>query len=253
MNKKLGKNTYWHIFFDDGGVLNNNEIRGEQWKKLIPKYFLPRFGGTEQIWSYANHLVINEEMEKLEKLWIAKKRPEDFNVFWKKFMTDWVDQMFAYAGISLPEIDKIELFKDVSKFVIPQIRSANEGVKETLKILWERGYNLYTASGEVSWELKDYIIGMQCEAYFHDLYYGPDLINEGKLSPKFFTKVFQDVGIEPCQAILVDDNPFFLEYAKQAGANIIQSYINVQKRKVSDYPIFSFRDIPDMVEKITNR
>ena len=251
MEDPLRKNTNWYIFFDDGNVLNNNEIRGAQWKKFLPQFFISRFGGTEEIWSQANHRVIDELMQNLEKRWETQDRPEDFNEFWQTVMNNWVVHMFEYAGITLSDIDRIELFKEVSKFVIPQVRSANEGVQETLKILWERGFNLYTASGEVSWELGGYILGMGCEGYFHDQYYGPDLINEGKLSPQFYKKLFQDVGINPSQAIVVDDNPFFLEYARDVGAKIIQSNINGSKKKVADYVIIDFREIPDVIDKIT--
>lgn len=191
-------------------------------------------------------------MVNLEQRWIRKDRPADFNEFWGSVMVKWVDHMFKYAKITPPDIDYIELYKKISHFVIPQVRSANEGVQETLNILWECGYNVYTASGEVSWELKDYIWGMGCEGFFHNLYYGPDLINEGKLSPLFFKKIFQDVGILPSQAVLVDDNPHFLEFAKEAGAHIVQSHINSSKRKVAEYVVHNFREIPYVIEKITN-
>ena len=252
MVDSIRENTYWHIFFDDGNVLNDNNVRGAQWKKILPQFFLTRFGGTEEIWSKANSRVIIELTDKLEKRWTKKDRPKDFNDFWDVVMIEWVEDMFKYADIILPDIDRIELYKDVSNFVIPQVRSTNEGVKDTLHILWERGYNLYTASGEVSWELEGYILGMECEKYLYERYYGPDLINEGKLSPIFFTKIFQDVVIDPSRAIVIDDNPYFLEYAKKAGAYIIQSHINVQKRIVADYVITSFREIPEIVEIITN-
>jgi len=252
MDDPLRKNTYWHIFFDDGGVLNNNDIRGAQWRKILPQFFIAQFGGTEEIWSKANYRVIEELMNDITRRWETQDRPEDFNEYWGTVMVRWVKHMFEYADIHLPDIDRIELFKDVSKFVIPQVRSANVGVQETLQILWERGYNLYTASGEVSWELEDYILGMGCESYFHDLYYGPDLINEGKLSPFFFTKIFQDVGILPSQAIVIDDNPYFLKYAREAGAHIIQSSINGSKQSVADYIIHEFHEIPAIIEKITH-
>lgn len=227
-------------------------MRGAQWEKFLPQFFIPRFGGTEENLSNANHRVIDELMDDIEKRWEIQNRPEDFNEYWNVLMNEWVVHMFEYAGITLPYIDRIEFFKEVSQYVIPHVKSANEGVQETLKFLWEQEYSLYTSSGEVSWELERYIRGMGCEDYFHTDYYGPNLINEGKLSPKFFSKVFQEVGIDPSRAIVLDDNPYFLEYAKDTGAHIIQSHINVQKRKVADYIIQDFREIPSIIERIQN-
>jgi len=42
------------VFFDDGGVLNDNRIRGKQWKTLVGEYYHTRFGGDPEIWGEAN-------------------------------------------------------------------------------------------------------------------------------------------------------------------------------------------------------
>ena len=38
-------NSEIYIFFDDGNVLNDNQIRRKQWQKLVGEYLAPRFGG----------------------------------------------------------------------------------------------------------------------------------------------------------------------------------------------------------------
>ena len=62
------------LFFDDGGVLNDNEIRGEQWKPLIADWFGERYGGERDLWMKANYEavmsimnVIYEGMDKTKK------------------------------------------------------------------------------------------------------------------------------------------------------------------------------------------
>ena len=47
------------IFFDDGGVLNDNKIRGQQWKKYVGEYYSIRFGGESEIWGEANYKLIS--------------------------------------------------------------------------------------------------------------------------------------------------------------------------------------------------
>jgi len=242
----------WYLFFDDGGVLNDNEVRGHQWKEILPEFFISRFGGTTQIWSRANHRVMNELIRNLEQRWINQQRPEDFHHFWDEFMTDWVSKMFNFAGIPLPDVDYVTLYKEVSNYVIPRVRSANRGVPDTLLLLRERGFNLYTASGELSWELEKYLTGMGCKDLFSDSYYGPDLINEGKFSSLFFRKIFQDVGIQPSYAIIIDDNPYFLKYAQEAGASIIQSYINGVNKQTTKKVVYHFHEIPNRIYEIIN-
>ncbi|OLS23451.1 MAG: hypothetical protein HeimC2_26550 [Candidatus Heimdallarchaeota archaeon LC_2] len=45
---KIGsmQNSRYSIFFDDGGVINDNASRGPQWSKLIAKFFIPKYGKT---------------------------------------------------------------------------------------------------------------------------------------------------------------------------------------------------------------
>ena len=50
------------LFFDDGGVLNDNAARGPQWQRLVGEYLEPRLGGTAAGWGLANCLV----MERME-------------------------------------------------------------------------------------------------------------------------------------------------------------------------------------------
>ena len=42
------------IFIDDGGVLNDNALRGQQWPGLVAEFFAPRLGGWPKAWAEAN-------------------------------------------------------------------------------------------------------------------------------------------------------------------------------------------------------
>ncbi len=33
------------LFIDDGGVLNDNALRGPQWQRLVAEFFVPALGG----------------------------------------------------------------------------------------------------------------------------------------------------------------------------------------------------------------
>lgn len=45
------------IFLDDGGVMNDNAVRGPQWQRLVAAFFAPRLGGDPAAWAGANRLV----------------------------------------------------------------------------------------------------------------------------------------------------------------------------------------------------
>ncbi len=50
------------IFIDDGGVMNDNERRGQQYRHYIAEYVVPRFGGDHAAWEAANLKVIMEQI-----------------------------------------------------------------------------------------------------------------------------------------------------------------------------------------------
>ena len=53
----------FYIFFDDGGVLNDNRIRGEQWKNYCGEFFYSQFGEDPESWAKANHKVITKYLD----------------------------------------------------------------------------------------------------------------------------------------------------------------------------------------------
>jgi len=51
------------IFFDDGGVLNDNSIRAPQWKAFCGEFFHSRFGGDPEVWGEVNQNVMMSFMD----------------------------------------------------------------------------------------------------------------------------------------------------------------------------------------------
>ncbi len=47
---KLATRDVTQLFIDDGGVLNDNERRGAEWRRLIGEYLSPRLGGEPPAW-----------------------------------------------------------------------------------------------------------------------------------------------------------------------------------------------------------
>ena len=90
------------VFFDDGGVLNDNRIRGNQWKTLVGEYYYARFGGDPEIWGEANHKIITSYFDFF--LRDGKEKFSDYQTFYNNFKKNMILGMFKEVGKTPPEI-----------------------------------------------------------------------------------------------------------------------------------------------------
>ncbi len=51
------------LFLDDGGVMNENSLRPEQWARLVGEFFPPILGGTSAEWVDANKKAIIQHLD----------------------------------------------------------------------------------------------------------------------------------------------------------------------------------------------
>lgn len=237
----------WVIFLDDGDVMNDNSLRGPQWRRYLGEFFTPRYGGTAEAWGEANWKVAVET-----PLWEGFLRnfggkTVSFAQYEAAYAVQWVQGMFAYVGLPLPsEADCLAILRQASAYVTPRVRSAYPGVIETIRELHAEGYALHTASNEASYDLHGYLSGMGVRECFGGLY-GPDLLDVLKESPLYYQRMFADAGIEPAQAMVVEDKPGILQWAAEAGATTVQ----VGSRPTAGYPpdfqIASLSELPGLL------
>ena len=236
------------IFFDDGGVLNDNRIRGKQWKKLVGEYYSTRFGGDPEIWGEANHKVLSS---LIDIFWRdGKENFDDYQAFYTNYKKNMVFGMFKEAGNILPkDINVEEVYNSARDYVIPKVRSAIPGVIDSIKELFARGFILYTAAGAVSIEMKMYLEGLGISQYFIE-YYGPDLINTWKSGPDYYKAIFKHSKVDPTKTIIIEDQPRFLDNALKVGTNVIQACITGEHK--SQFPFFvkNMRDIVPTIENL---
>lgn len=218
--KKINLQSASLILIDDGGVMNDNNARSHQWKELIADYFIPIYGGSRSRWKEANQYALNNLLSRYNKT-ITENPLVDFNSYWKLEMTHWIKDMFRIVNIDLPSEKKLfKLAKNAGEWITPRVRAAYPGVAKTIETLSDKGFQLCTASGEVSWELNGYLTGMMIVEFFTKLY-GPDLINTAKASTVFFNKILQERTVNPKNAILIDDSLWQLELASSVGIGTI--------------------------------
>jgi phosphoglycolate phosphatase-like HAD superfamily hydrolase len=77
---------------------------------------------------------------------------------------------------------------------------------------WQRLVGEY-----LSQVLEGYLEGMGVRDLFRTLY-GPDLVNTAKQVPEYHSRIFEDAGVEPGVAVVVDDSPLAIAWAREAGA-----------------------------------
>lgn len=240
------------IFFDDGDTLNDNRIRGKQWQQLVGEFFSSKFGREPELWGKANAEVIKDFGGKEVPKLLYENKEKSHKMFINWFIKKWINDMFDSVGIKRPEKNNYkEIYYSAAQFVETRINAAFPGIIESIKNLYEKGYSLYTASGTESIELNFYYEGMGVRKFFKKLY-GPDLINILKTDYSFYRAIFEDLGILPKNAIIIEDKPYYLNIAENLGANVIQACLTGQFDPQFPYFVTDMRKISKIIEEVVD-
>jgi len=201
--------------------MNENAPRGQQWQRLVGQYFSPRLGGAFEAWAAANADVASRLFIEYETHFSADPGAS-FGTYWARYQEAWLSGMCAAVGVALPADRSAwsHLCRGCEAFVTRRVRAAFPGVVQEIRRLHAAGYVLRTASGERSWELDGYLIGMGVRGCFVGLY-GADLVDTAKASKLFYERVFVHAGIPPDDAVVVDDSEQALDWAADAGARTV--------------------------------
>lgn len=237
------------ILLDDGGVMNNNQLRGEQWPPLVGEFFAPRLGGTVSAWAEANRVVVQRLLEPTS--WLQRLQASSgYASFERTYWNDWLSAMGQLVEITLPlEEECIRLAQQAEVFIIPRIRSAFPGVIEAIQQLHAEDYILHTASGESSVHLAHYLEGMGVRDCFGRLY-GSDLLNTFKEGPEYYRQLFSDLQIVPGDALIVDDSPRALAWASKLGARTVLVG-DAQKMGNGAMHIHNLAELPALLQQIS--
>ncbi len=241
------------LFLDDGGVMNNNQVRGEQWPPLVAEFFAPRLGGAPEAWAEANRIVISRIFEP--PAWQARLQSVgnyesfDYRRFEYQYQLDWISGMCELVNVPIPDEEQCyRLAVEATVAIIPRVRSAFPGAADAIRALHARGYTLYTASGSPSREIEGYLEGMGVRDCFQRRLYGPDLIDTFKAGPAFYERIFADSSVDPAHALVVDDLPHALAWARQAGARTVLVGA-APAAQDADIRIASLAQLPDIIHR----
>jgi phosphoglycolate phosphatase-like HAD superfamily hydrolase len=237
-----------YLFIDDGGVMNDNAVRAPQWQALVGEFFAPRLGGEPALWSEANRLQVPALWDRFPAL-VGNGDSPDFHETFRQYELDWLRVMCEHVGAPMPssDDDQLTLAREAARYVTGRVRAAFPGAVQALRRLADAGYVLHTASGEVSWELEGYVSGMGVRELFRALY-GPDLVNATKSSPAYCETIFGHAEVNPAEALVIDDSPRALGWARAAGAATVLVSAD------GDYPgahaVRSLAELPAFLERL---
>jgi HAD superfamily hydrolase (TIGR01509 family) len=200
--------------------MNDNQLRGEQWPSLVGEFFAPRLGGTIPAWAEANRIIIQRILEPTN--WLRRTQASaDYASFEQRYWLDWLGDMAQFVGVPTPqEKECISLAQQAENYIIPRVRSAFPGAIDAIQQLHTEGYILHTASAESSVHLTLYLEGMGVRRCFGRLY-GSDFLNIFKEGPAYYARLFSDLQIAPGDALIVDDSPRALTWARSLGAHTV--------------------------------
>lgn len=233
------------IFLDDGGVMNNNFQRSQQWPRLVGAFFAPQLGGEPAMWGKANRISMAAIFEP--ESWQNRiQTAPDFASFERGYWYDWMHNMCLLVGIATPPEEVcIELARQAETYITCRVKSAYPGAIEAICELHTQGYTLHTASGESSLNLHGYLEGMGVRDYFGRLY-GPDLLNAFKETPAYYERLFADAQIASSEALIVDDSPRILAWARDLGATTV--LVNAEREAPAGMLcIGSLAELPELV------
>ena len=206
------------VFVDPGGVIIDKDQQITQWQGLAGECFVRLLGGTREAWTLA-HRMVTTRLEKWEETY--GQAPADFLSFYRSYQLHWVTGTYELLGILIPAGEEcLGLAYHAIASITRCIQASLPGAVEAIRILHQQGYPLHLASGSCSLELAGYLDGLGVRHCFGRLY-GADLINTFKDGPEYSRRLFADFGIQPAEALVVDDSPHAINWAAQTGAKTV--------------------------------
>jgi HAD superfamily hydrolase (TIGR01509 family) len=236
------------IFLDDGGVMSDNQVRAPQWQRMVGEFLAPRLGGTPDAWAAANR-AFTDRLFAPGAFEARLRAASDYVSFDRQYQQDWLAGMCPLVGVPMPPVEEaIALVRAAGDYITRRVHAAYPGAAAAIRTLHTQGYPLYTASGESSADLANYLEAMGVRACFRRLY-GGDLINTLKAGPAFYAGIFADAGLAPAAALVVDDNRQALAWAAEVGARTVLVQADPPPAMGPMLRIGSLAELPALLEQ----
>ena len=204
-----------NIFLDDGGVMNDNSLRGPQWERLIGEFMAARLGGEPRVWGEANRAIFQETFKRYEQR--VRNEPLTDDV-WDDHLFDSLRATCEQVGVTVPGREEAgSINREARVSITRRVHAAFPGAVDTIRQLHAEGYRLHTASGGHSHELAGNLEAMGVRDLFGRLY-GPDLVGLPLHGSQYYRRLFEDSGSEAEESVVVDEDSERLVWVMEAGA-----------------------------------
>jgi HAD superfamily hydrolase (TIGR01509 family) len=239
------------ILLDDGGVMNDNTLRGAEWQRLVGEFLAPRLGGAPEAWAAANDTVFRQMWSEFEDVLnpILAADSDTYVDFFGDQRARWLRDMCRFAGVAAPDDDKCyTLGLETEQYVLPRVRAGYPGAADAIRTLHARGHRLGTASGGRAFELEGHLTGLGVRDLFPERLYGPDLVGAMKGTSAYYQRIFQNEGLDPSETLVVDDLPLAVELAAAAGATTVLVTHKAPPDHKAHFVIERLADLPALLD-----
>jgi HAD superfamily hydrolase (TIGR01509 family) len=234
-------------FLDVDGVITDFAHLDEQWDRYIGEVLAPELGLTAEDWGRANRIVFPQ-------IWAHQEEwGTDPGVRMRREGIEIIGGMCAHLDVALPSEDRCdELMRAVEVHVARRGSAVFPGARAAIRALASR-WALHTATGNPSRRVEAYFEGMGTRALL-GVPAGPDLVGIWKAAPEFYERLFALAGVDPGNAVVVDDSAGQLELAASRGAHTILVDARGDEDATGfDATVRVIDDVPAAVEEVAGR
>src|SRR5689334_23338165 len=206
------------VFLDFDDTLSDPFKFHTQYVREIGAILAPQFGGDPDRWAKA----AIDMLEELEKEYQARFEGNPLNGYcgWLETVRERsARQMFERLGLPVPA-DATRIARETQFNALLQCNAAFPGAAEAMAGLFESGCRIQIASGQESEYLMAALMGAGLESYTESKF-GPDLVDCAKEGPEYYQRIFDATGVNPAEAVVVDDSPPAIGWAMSTGARVI--------------------------------
>ena len=236
-----------HIFFDFDDTLSDQQILRIQYLRELSCLLSAKYGLGAEAWSRELVPALKASVHRYVEA--HSGRPEPGYARWiTEERAQVARELFGAVGVPTPKDESLsQLALVLQTEALLKCNASYPGAAASICQLHNAGFVVCMASSQESDFLRPALSGTGLEPVMLH-YFGPDLIDYPKEGPEFYMRVFAKCGVQPHEAIVVDDQAMCLDWAEEVGARVIQAcMINGSE---PEFPICftNYDELPAIVE-----
>jgi len=151
------------LLLDYRGVISDGERLPAEWRRLLSDFLTPRFGRSPDLWAEANRHALARSLARAQAIDALPQYEERF----RADRIEWLRDMLLFAGLQPPaKVDLDAVALEAISYVVPRTRATVPGAAVAVRALSDRGYVLFTTSGDHSEHLDGYLRGLGVRELF---------------------------------------------------------------------------------------